>query len=539
MPSSVAPGAGAVLTGIGFMAALLLLADHHTLGMLVDDGGQLAAASIAAVACAVTARRSPVIAARRPWMLLSAGLGCWALGQLAWSVYEIGLGREAPFPSIADVGFLMLPVVASFGLLRWLHDDRAATRARDLLDGAVIAGSLMALSWATTLGSIRTAGEQSALGLAILVAYPVTDVMMATFVLLTLARTRRGRRHAQALVAAGMGGLAFADSAYLYLTNAGTYSSGNIISAGWLTGFLLIAAGARVSLRAPTAAPSRAEPTAAEIPLSLGMTLLPYLPLVLAEVTVVVRLLQVRDLPLVDLSFGAGLAALVLGRQFVVMIENRRLLVALARARDQLRHQALHDPLTGLANRVLFTDRLQHALALRSDGAGVAVLFCDVDDFKGVNDALGHGGGDAVLRLIADRLRRVLSPVDTAARLGGDEFAVLLENAPEPQDVAQRLVEAVALPCQINGSTLTVTLSIGLAEATPTSADSSAEAVARPWPHADDPIDVLRHADSAMYAAKAAGKGRVVRFDDRALVGQQREAPAVPAARSPLETLPV
>ncbi|HYI65383.1 MAG TPA: EAL domain-containing protein [Candidatus Limnocylindrales bacterium] len=169
----------------------------------------------------------------------------------------------------------------------------------------------------------------------------------------------------------------------------------------------------------------------------------------------------------------------------------------------QLRHQALHDSLTGLANRVLFTDRVQHALD-RVGGqreSSLAVLFLDLDDFKTVNDSLGHGAGDELLIAVGRRLGRILRPADTAARLGGDEFAVLLENAATeaPQAVAARVMEAFERPFTIQGKQVQMHASIGITLDTPTST----------------PDELLRNADIAMYVAKQRGKGRYELFEER------------------------
>ena len=123
---------------------------------------------------------------------------------------------------------------------------------------------------------------------------------------------------------------------------------------------------------------------------------------------------------------------------------------------DQLRHQAFHDALTGLSNRALFLDRVEHALARirRADSPIPAVAFIDLDDFKLVNDSLGHGAGDELLRAVADRLRGCLRSGDTPARLGGDEFAVLLEDAPDTRavvEVAERIMEALHSPILVDG----------------------------------------------------------------------------------------
>ena len=164
---------------------------------------------------------------------------------------------------------------------------------------------------------------------------------------------------------------------------------------------------------------------------------------------------------------------------------------------DQLRHQALHDPLTGLANRALFADRVQHALARarRTAAESIAVLFLDLDDFKTVNDSLGHDAGDRLLKAVADRLRHILRREDTAARLGGDEFAVLLEGASPAasQQVAMRVLEGLAAPFEADGHLVSTRGSIGIAV--------SGE-------HGATPEELLRNADLAMYLAKARGKNR-------------------------------
>ena len=172
---------------------------------------------------------------------------------------------------------------------------------------------------------------------------------------------------------------------------------------------------------------------------------------------------------------------------------------------EQLRHQALHDPLTGLPNRVLFVDRLSHALVRRGAEGGVAVLFVDLDDFKAINDTLGHAAGDELLRLVAERLSGVLRAEDTACRLGGDEFAFLLEDASRDRvaSVAERILAALAETFAIGEHEATLSASIGIAiGAGATPALVSGES-------ADE---LLRDADTAMYAAKSVGKGRIQLF---------------------------
>lgn len=173
-----------------------------------------------------------------------------------------------------------------------------------------------------------------------------------------------------------------------------------------------------------------------------------------------------------------------------------------ARLHEELRRQAFHDGLTRLANRALFTDRLEHALARTGRGPGrVAVLFGDIDGFKAVNDQLGHVRGDQALVAIAERISGCLRTGDTVARLGGDEFAVLLEDqvdVSEAEHVAHRIVEAVREPILLGETQVSVGISIGVAFSSADVATADA---------------LLRDADSAMYHAKAAGKARVEVFD--------------------------
>ena len=177
---------------------------------------------------------------------------------------------------------------------------------------------------------------------------------------------------------------------------------------------------------------------------------------------------------------------------------------------DRLRHQALHDPLTNLPNRALFNNRLEQAL-LRRDRhkRSVAILFLDLDNFKLVNDSLGHELGDQLLIVVSERLRSCVRPEDTIARLGGDEFTVLLEEVPnqgEVIEIAQRITQELSRPIMLVGRELFVGSSIGIALGTPGKVS---------------PEELLRGADAAMYRAKnqgnAYGLATVPSVNNRAL----------------------
>jgi diguanylate cyclase (GGDEF)-like protein len=190
-------------------------------------------------------------------------------------------------------------------------------------------------------------------------------------------------------------------------------------------------------------------------------------------------------------------------------IERRKEIEAQLRERDgDLQHLALHDPLTGLANRTLFYERIEHALLThRRSESLLAVFFIDLDSFKQVNDERGHSAGDAVLVEVAARLGTCLRAGDTIARIGGDEFAVLAERVTEPDHadvIADRIVRTLQAPLDVNGEPASITASVGVVVCQP------GLGAAEDIPSGDM---LLRKADEAMYAAKASGKDRYVLAD--------------------------
>jgi diguanylate cyclase (GGDEF)-like protein len=216
--------------------------------------------------------------------------------------------------------------------------------------------------------------------------------------------------------------------------------------------------------------------------------------LMLANRTGVSRRFTRDDLALFETLAANASAALQYDRLEQAVSELRDL-------QGQLHHQAFHDPLTGLANRALFTDEVKAALESR-DERDAAVLFIDLDDFKTVNDTLGHGVGDELLQAAAKRLSGCIRSGDFVARLGGDEFAILCRPAHDPEraavDVAQRVLDSFQYPMSVAGHVLPVQLSVGVA----TGAHSGGRLE-----------DLLRDADVAMYEAKETGKGRYAVFD--------------------------
>ncbi|MFI5210234.1 MAG: putative bifunctional diguanylate cyclase/phosphodiesterase, partial [Gemmatimonadales bacterium] len=193
------------------------------------------------------------------------------------------------------------------------------------------------------------------------------------------------------------------------------------------------------------------------------------------------------------------------------------------RLEKQLHHQAFHDPLTGLANRALFRDRVSHALTLaRRQGRAIIVLFLDLDDFKKVNDSLGHSEGDRLLVAAAERFQTCARAADTVARLGGDEFAILIEDVPTSDGhtvLVDRITSAMRKPFQVSGNEVHVTASVGIAVA---GDDDTAD-------------DLLRNADVAMYSAKRRGKGRSATYEAQMVSDSRQRLEMEAALRGAIE----
>jgi diguanylate cyclase len=221
-------------------------------------------------------------------------------------------------------------------------------------------------------------------------------------------------------------------------------------------------------------------------------SVMPYLAIGAIDALLVVSTIrQQADLPIVAGAVAA--TALVVFRQLLVFHDNHELVTSLREHQRLLRHQATHDALTGLPNRALFNETVDRAFAPGHTDP-VAVVLIDLDDFKTVNDTLGHPVGDGLLAEVAQRLRAAVRPGDLVARLGGDEFAIVLPGAGDGEglEIAARVLSELDAPMVIHGHHLAVDASVGVAERT---AD-------------DDGQALLRHADIAMYAAKHRGKGR-------------------------------
>ena len=477
---AVAYGSAMALTGMWSFQRW----QHAFASQVIDEMASLFGVLFAA-GCAAWAAFSTRSRARRGWLVLMTGLLAWGAGEAIWCYQELWpQAEETPLHTVADGALLLFPLGAGAALLLLSNRDDGQSESQLILDGVIVGISLFILSWIAVLGDVVRAGGDARL---VAVAHLVANVAIATIAIMAWARARPAHRPSLGLLSSGIILIALSDSLAIYLSGPDGYHTGNLIDLGRLAGFGLLALAALSTIDE-----SSVEPAPVQVP-SRARLWLPYLPLLLAGG---VGLAQV--LPRMGLGpfpvMAVTLVLAVLARQFVVLVENQRLLSDVAR-------QAFRDGLTGLANRALFLDRLEQAVERqRRESVPLAVLCLDLDDFKTVNDALGHPAGDELLIRVAGRLTRYLGDAHLVARLGGDEFAVLINGSGQDAvSAAGRTLDAFDSPIVVEGIALTVRPSIGF---TFTTAESSRTTV----------DDLLRQADLAMYAAKRDGGGCVRSF---------------------------
>jgi PAS domain-containing protein len=284
--------------------------------------GTVLMAVTAGVFCLARARRSGN-GMRRTWIAIGLGSLCYASGEAAWTWLETVRGQEIPFPALPDIGYLgMVPLMAAGLLMVPVARQSAANRIRSVADGLLIATSLLLVSWIFVIKPLLTEGSDSALGLYVLLAYPVTDVVLVTIVLYTLATLRRGGQSSGPLVLLGAAVvlLGVSDTVYAYVTLDGTYASGTVLDVGWFASFALVLLAARCPDRAPTETPG--DGTAGKQPIA---TLMPYAAVILALVVSVVWYSRSGGGDAFVQWSRSLLILLIIGRQLLTLLENRHL----------------------------------------------------------------------------------------------------------------------------------------------------------------------------------------------------------------------
>ncbi|WP_157041698.1 GGDEF domain-containing protein [Nitriliruptor alkaliphilus] len=475
-----------VLAGGGLAAAFYALPRGGWLQALLFSVAPLVAACL----LAWRLKREGLLLAR-PWVFLLAGAGLYAVATPFWSLLPLVTGRDLPFPSVLDAIYFtsyVLSAVFLTDLIRYRHrtsEDAVRGALVALIDAGLFALAGVALLWPAviSLADPDTVGLQQ----LVVLGYPLLTAVLLGLVARLAITGGKQRSPALGLLLVWAAAELAGDILYGYLSATGGFFRGHPISVAWLVSY---AALGTLAVHPGLVRLTRAE---ASLPLSGWRLAVP-----LGAVLVPGGVALVGDSALVNLVALVAVG-LLLARSWLLsgdLAEQRRLAHELVVLSRRFEHQSLHDPLTGLANRSLFTEQLHAARAAHErHDRGLAVLMVDLDGFKLVNDRHGHHAGDQVLVEITERLRRCVRVSDTLARLGGDEFAIVLPETDlgEARTIAGRIHQQLAVPLEVDDGTVAIAASIGIAVAS--SGRKSADTL-------------LREADIAMYAAKTSGAAR-------------------------------
>ncbi len=468
------------------------------------DAAYLAIGAAATAAMALWALDQPTHR-RVAWYLIAVANGCFVLGDGLGSVVELVTGEAVNPPSAADALYLAgYPfLLAGVSRLSNLRNVLAARETR--ADAALVSLGALCLSWHFLLDAYATDDALSLAGKIVTLAYPILDIGVLYLIVYGIF-SGAVRETSGALIGLAMTALVVCDFAYSELALAAGYTADSIANAGFLAAYVLFAAAAATRSTLPPDPPAPPAEARHWLPLigaalfvPPGILLLAALSDSRANVTVIAALSVV--LTAVAVLRASWIVQRMRAQADLLARRGESLRVAASTQHElqrDLEFQASHDGLTGLANRGLLNARL--GAVLRAD-AGAAVLFCDLDGFKEVNDSLGHGVGDQLLVVVGKRLSAAVRSGDLVSRLGGDEFAILLDGAGPDTAVAMadRVVAVLQQPIVIGELRLRLTVSVGVA-------------VARAG---STPETLLSEADAAMYEAKGAGKNRLAVFEAR------------------------
>ncbi|MEV6923042.1 bifunctional diguanylate cyclase/phosphodiesterase [Dactylosporangium sp. NPDC051485] len=476
----------------------------------------LGALVCAAPGLARMARRRTAIAPA--WRLVGAGLAVRLAADLVWTVEDLIHHGDVPFPSWNDLGYL-----ASYALLAAGLIGAAGGRARTaLLDASIVAAGVAVIDWMALVHPYLHHHAIGRLALSLALVYPICDLVLLAAAVRVLF-TGAVRNRANLLVLAAVGLILAANTIFFAHAAHGSHRSVALVdNALWLCSYLAFGL---AGLHPRLFGERDAQPQEPRGAVSTRRILLFGAATLLGPTATVIRLAgahgalapgEWRHLVVPAILAGllsvllvtrlGGLARLAQRRLAELDEHGRRLSVALLERESlehQLRHGALHDPVTGLANRALLTQRMEWALGRPDARHRHTLLLLDVDRFTDVNDAHGIGFGDEALIALAYRLRTLAAPADTLARIGGDEFALFAEHGTgdpaqareQAEQLAELLRAEVKAPLKVGGRVVHLSASIGLV-------------------HIDghDPREAMADAELALRAAKRGGRDRVTRY---------------------------
>ncbi|WP_433219457.1 putative bifunctional diguanylate cyclase/phosphodiesterase [Dactylosporangium sp. CS-047395] len=413
---------------------------------------------------------------RIAWSLLAAGNAIWSTGDWVYTYFE-RVAHTEPFPSLADVFYLSAYTLMFGGLFVLGRRRSRGPGWAAIVDALIFATGTGLVLWTFVMQPIAHDSASSLPARVIALAYPAADVLLLALVARLMLAGPAGDASTR-LLGLSLGLLLTSDIAYSIVTSYTAYKGG-AFDAGWMLSYIVWAAAALHPAVRADAAVERRE----SVPDGRSRLVMLAASSLLAPAVLLVQ--GFRDPNHIE-WFAVGICAAVL---FLLSV------VRMAGLVHQVRTLALRDELTGLANRRALEARIRAELG---PGPRAHIALIDLDDFKAVNDRLGHGVGDRLLTAVAARLTGLVRPGDTVARLGGDEFAVFMPRTAE--GVADRIVASIvaslARPLEAGDHRLLMRASIGVAD------DAGAT----------DPFEPLRRADVAMYAAKVTG-GRHLRYE--------------------------
>jgi diguanylate cyclase len=424
------------------------------------------------------------------WRLVAGALALLSLGDVTYTV--LALGGEVGYPSLADLAYLAGYAALISGVVGLVRGRVAGGERSAIIDATILSLGVLSLFW---IAILRPSLAESVNYLAAFVSlsYPAMDILLLTVCVRVLMSAGSRSRYLQLLVA-GITLYFIADVIYAMLLLHGAYTEGNLVDAGWIAGVLLIG----VAALHPSVGESVVPAPNAEARLSgRRLAMLAASALTAPTILLIWEARAGDELALGLVVVWTALFALVFLRLATTVKALARSLRDRHRLQRTLLHQANHDPLTGLASRLRFDAQLAGAMHHSPHRTGL--VFLDLDDFKGINDSLGHPSGDEVLRIVAARVRKSLRRGDLAARMGGDELAILAVDCAHlatVRSVAERALTAVRTPIKVAGRQLKVHASAGVTIGQ----------------HNSTGINLMRDADIALYEAKVKGKDHVEDF---------------------------